>query len=334
MKTNKSLKIWIFFIMGAMLFPNFQVCAENRSEADVLLFYGEGCPHCESEKVFFSKLEKTFDFNLHTFETWHNPDNAEILQKVALELGIEIRGVPFTIIGTDTFVGYSDLVGEKMTNSIKQCNQDGCDDSIYDLVMILKEKLGTEDVTSESLIISKDGEMFDRLKGKIVIKVEDAGKAYYINPITKYINYLGRPDDAFVVMREQGVGITNQNLEMIPIAISSFSGTDSDGDGLSDIFEDAIGTNKNLADSDYDRQNDLIEISSGYNPKGSGRSMTSKEFSESQAGKIFIQVEGNGEAWYVNPEDYKRYFLGRPEDAFNVMRNLGLGISNSNFEKL
>ncbi|MBD3247660.1 hypothetical protein GF382_00020 [Candidatus Falkowbacteria bacterium] len=43
------------------------------------------------------------------------------------------------------------------------------------------------------------------------------------------------------------------------------------------------------------------------------------------AGRILIQAEANGEAWYLNPEDNKRYFLGRPIDMFNVMRAFGLG---------
>jgi hypothetical protein len=47
-----------------------------------------------------------------------------------------------------------------------------------------------------------------------------------------------------------------------------------------------------------------------------------------------LQVEKNGEAWYINPNDLKRYFLGRPTDAFNIMRTLGLGISNANFDNL
>lgn len=48
-------------------------------------------------------------------------------------------------------------------------------------------------------------------------------------------------------------------------------------------------------------------------------------------GKIFLQVEANGEAWYVNPLDAHRYFLGRPADAFAAMRAFGLGVSNRDF---
>lgn len=174
----------------------------------------------------------------------------------------------------------------------------------------------------------------DRLKGKIVLKVEENGEAYYINPTTRLKRYLGRPNDAFAIMREQGIGITNANLAKIPVGTSNLSGLDSDGDGLSNLFEDAIGCDKTKIDTDGDGNSDKVEVENGYNPTGPGVLALDYNFSDYHKGKIFLQVENNGEAWYVNPEDGKRYFLGRPADAFNVMRNLGLGISNSDFEKL
>ena len=45
-------------------------------------------------------------------------------------------------------------------------------------------------------------------------------------------------------------------------------------------------------------------------------------------GKILLRVESKGEAWYVNPDDGKRYYMGRPQDAFELMRTLGLGITD------
>ncbi len=42
-----------------------------------------------------------------------------------------------------------------------------------------------------------------------------------------------------------------------------------------------------------------------------------------------MDVEQNGEAYYVNPDDLKGYYLNRPADAFRIMRELGLGITNN-----
>lgn len=55
---------------------------------------------------------------------------------------------------------------------------------------------------------------------------------------------------------------------------------------------------------------------------------------ESKNGYILLQVESKGEAWYVYPKNKQRYYLGRPEDAFTVMRNLGLGITNADLSQI
>lgn len=115
----------------------------------------------------------------------------------------------------------------------------------------------------------------DRLQGRIVLQTEENGEAWYIDPILRTRVFLGRPADAFRVMRERGLGISNTDF-------SAFRGVAP----------------------------------------------------EKLRGRILLQVELNGEAWYVNPVDLNLHYLGRPTDAFDIMRNLGLGISNSDIVKI
>ena len=116
-----------------------------------------------------------------------------------------------------------------------------------------------------------------KLSGRIVLSVEENGEAWYINPVDSRRYFLGRPADAFKVMRELGLGINETQFQ---------------------------------------------EIAQAGMPVAGNKALTA-----ALSGRIILQVEKNGEAWYINPVDLKKYYLGRPEDAFKVMRELGLGIS-------
>lgn len=52
------------------------------------------------------------------------------------------------------------------------------------------------------------------------------------------------------------------------------------------------------------------------------------------SGCILLRVESHGEAWYVNPTNDFKYYLGRPTDAFAIMRGLGLGITNIDLRRI
>jgi len=119
-----------------------------------------------------------------------------------------------------------------------------------------------------------------------------------------------------------GVGISNENLKKIPVADANLGGEDADADGLSDLAEEALGTDAAKPDSDGDGYNDKQEVLGGFNPVGAGSIDIDMAFANKQKGRILLQVEGHGEAWYVNTGDGKRYFLGKPADAFRIMRSV------------
>ena len=183
-------------------------------------------------------------------------------------------------------------------------------------------------------ILTQASNLAEQLKGQILLQVEEHGEAWYLSPNNNKRYFLGRPVDAFAVMREQGIGISNSDLAKIPVSLDYLSGHDSSGDGLPDDFKVALGLDVNSTDSDGDGYCDFTELSYGYDPLGPGRLNHDLDFAKSQAGRILLQVEQNGEAWYVSPENNKRYFLGRPADAFSIMRELALGIANENLRQI
>jgi len=57
-------------------------------------------------------------------------------------------------------------------------------------------------------------------------------------------------------------------------------------------------------------------------------------FAKKLAGRILLQVESRGEAWYINPQSLKKYYLRNFSEALNLMKRLSVGISNNNLKKI
>jgi len=114
------------------------------------------------------------------------------------------------------------------------------------------------------------------LNGRILLQVQDKGQAWYVNPLNSRRYYLGRPDDAYNIMRDFGLGASTKDIDSF---LASHAPT-------------------------------------------------------RLSGRIILKVQDKGQAYYINPLNLKLYYLGRPEDAFNVIRSLGLGISNNDLSKI
>lgn len=183
----------------------------------------------------------------------------------------------------------------------------------------------------------EDKQLVERLRGQILIQVEEHGRAWYVNASDGKRYYLGSPLNAFSVMSVIGNGIKNERLNKMPIGLLDglwVEDKDSDGDGLPDRLEEAIGTDPFKVDTDGDGYDDYTEVVHGYDPLGPSKMVTDPRILQASLGHIFIQVETNGEAWYVEPRTKKRYYLGRPLEALGIMREFGVGITNEDLNKI
>jgi len=124
---------------------------------------------------------------------------------------------------------------------------------------------------------TSSGSSLPNLRGRILLQVEGHGEAWYVDTASGSKYYLGRPADAFKIMRSLALGISNSDFAAV------------------------------------------------YNNPYSWRNL---------AGKILLKTQDSGKAYYFDPIKLQLYYLGRPADAFNVMRSLGLGITNSNLDKI
>jgi DNA-directed RNA polymerase subunit RPC12/RpoP len=124
---------------------------------------------------------------------------------------------------------------------------------------------------------------------------------------------LERINSAFLNIAESAAGISNEDLERIPVASTWPLSLDTDKDGLPDDAEKALGTNALDFDTDADGYSDGAELVGGFNPLGQGLMPIDESFADKQKGKIFRQSWGGGYLWYVG-QDGKRYFLSPIED--------------------
>ncbi len=170
-----------------------------------------------------------------------------------------------------------------------------------------------------------------RLQGYILLQVESVGEAWYVIPKEQQRVYMKDGAVAYQIMREVSLGITNANLAKIPIGIEArFNDVDTDSDGLSDKLEEGLETDPNKADTDNDGFKDGEEINNNFSPVGPNKLVYDQNLVNRLSGYILLQVEKQGQAWYVNPKDGKRYYMQDGPAAYNIMRYLSLGINNVN----
>ena len=180
-----------------------------------------------------------------------------------------------------------------------------------------------------------DQALTSRLRGQILLQVEENGEAWYVDPITDKKFYLKDGESAYKALNAFGLGVSNVDLNKIPIGVEDRADlADSDDDGLDDKLEEAIGTNPTKTDTDGDGFSDGEEVRQGHNPLGGGSVIASQTLVNQLRGRILLQVEKNGEAWYLNPADGKRYYMKDGQLAYQIMRFLSLGITNNDLRKI
>lgn len=52
------------------------------------------------------------------------------------------------------------------------------------------------------------------------------------------------------------------------------------------------------------------------------------------SGMILLKIEDSGKAYFISPIDLKLYYLGRPDDARRIMRELALGVTNKTLSQI
>lgn len=151
----KKLKYLIVLLIAALIIP-FTVHAEGEEakEVKVYFFRGEGCSHCAEAEAWFQSIEEEYGsyFEVVDYETWYNQENSELMQKVAKARGEEAKGVPYIIIGNQSWNGFTESYAPEMISRIQSEFEKDVDDR-YDIIKLLPELIKEkESSTGEDIL--------------------------------------------------------------------------------------------------------------------------------------------------------------------------------------
>lgn len=99
------------------------------NKVNIYFFWGNGCPHCEKEFEFFESIKEKYGdyYNLYTFETWYNEENSKLIYTFAEAMEEELKGVPYTIIGNKSFIGFNESYKKNIIKTIESQYQNSYD---------------------------------------------------------------------------------------------------------------------------------------------------------------------------------------------------------------
>ena len=212
-------------------------------------------------------------------------------------------------------------------------------DSLNNKIEGLENKLtlDSERVDDEKTpqIINED--LTNQLRGRILIKSEDRGQAYYVNPGDGKKYFMGDGNSAYSILRNFSLGINNSDISRIPIGIDDrINYIDTDNDNLPDILEEALGSDKYNQDTDGDGYLDGQEVRNGYNlfNDSSIKLPVDNTLIDRLRGRFLIQTEQSGQSWYINPDDGHRYYVPDGDSAFDLLRLQSLGVENADLDQI
>lgn len=170
----KKLSYLVVLLIALFVFP-FGVLAEESTdtstekpveevskEVPIYFFFGDGCSYCAAAEKWFKEIESEYGskFEIKAYETWYNQENAELMQKVAEARKETADGVPYIIIGDQSWNGFADEYKDEILSKIETVYEQEVDKR-YDIMQLVQtgytneeeEKAGGNDYVSLIIIL-------------------------------------------------------------------------------------------------------------------------------------------------------------------------------------
>jgi hypothetical protein len=114
----------------------------ERFAVPIYFFWGEGCPHCNNQKVFLEQLVIDHpNVVVYDFEVYNVPENRPLMTAMATAFGRPVTGVPMTFIGDEVWVGYNDAMGRQMRAAVERYETYAAPDPVDRVAPELRDQL-------------------------------------------------------------------------------------------------------------------------------------------------------------------------------------------------
>ncbi|OGM90157.1 hypothetical protein A2108_02010 [Candidatus Wolfebacteria bacterium GWA1_42_9] len=136
MFSSRKIFLLILFLFGVFFVFNSSLAQEKPNITTLYFFWGDGCPHCADEEVFLKTLETKYsNLEIKDFEVWYNTDNQKLLTEAEKKLNTTVSGIPFTVVGNWSVVGYTSdqTTGKEIEKKVKECLATSCPDPLASL---------------------------------------------------------------------------------------------------------------------------------------------------------------------------------------------------------
>lgn len=174
----KKIKMLLLTLIVSLVLP---AVASAKEAVNVYIFKGETCGYCAKAIAFFNELkkEKAYKdkFNLIEYEIWKNEDNADLAEAVAEEMGDKLDGVPYIVIGEETFSGFTTSYEEDIKDAINNYYDE---DERVDYVAAIKDGGDYNAVHNESSKSNDKENNADSIIAISIIAVAVLGFGYII----------------------------------------------------------------------------------------------------------------------------------------------------------
>ena len=162
---NYRITVAIFIlVVFCFLFPikaDAQNDVNNPNEIHLHMFYGQGCLHCGSLKLFLNDIKNKYPaLIIHEHEVYQNQQERELFEQMSENFNVPIEGVPTVFIDDRVIVGFSNAIGVSIENQIKRCLEINCNNPEF--------KQATPETTQ---LIGESSPSFDPGKKEVMQKL-------------------------------------------------------------------------------------------------------------------------------------------------------------------